>query len=725
MSRLAGLDRIGPAALRRPRIALALLLAVLLASAAALPRLRFDDDINRVFLSDSALSQAQRRLDTSLAPTGRDLAVLIDSPDPISIADLSRLRDLSLDLELTDGVLGVLSPFALRFPPGSGQSGAPLFDDTLDAAAMDARLDAFRARNTGLPPLLRPDRRSLLLLVSVAPDRAVQAEAAVRLAVAQALPAGLRAGIAGEDLLARDIAQGLKRDLLLLNGAGAALLVLAALLLLNGWRLAVLATLPGVLGALAVLGLAGWLGFPITVISNVVPILILILGVSNGVHLALHLKDSAAPDPLAETLARVGPACALSSLTTALAFSTILLTGNAQLREFALLGAAGMVLAFAVLIATFALLARRLPPGPPRPVRLAPALARRLFGAGQRAPRAVIAAGLALTLLGAVGWLTARPWFPLYQNLPAGSASAAAADRVAGDFGGVFQMLIELDTAGEQALDTPAGWARYAGVVTAVARDSDGPVLSLLALSRWAGTPGSAPDAATLGLLPPHLAQRLRPDAGTARLIVPMPEPMRSPATLARYDRIDAAARAAGADRVLGLPAVMRHESVTLIRQLSLSLVTAAIAATAIIALALGSWRLIPALALPNVLPILLAATSLHLVAGGLLTPTAVLALTIAFGIAVDDTIHFTSRFTALTAAGMPRPQALNVAAETAGPAMVLTTLLLICGLAVTLFSVFQPIRLFGGLLIFSLAVALVLDLTLLPAMLSRMRSRP
>jgi hypothetical protein len=60
-----GVERIGLAALRWPKAATALILALLVLIGASLPQLRFDDDIHRVFLSDSALSDAQRQYEAA------------------------------------------------------------------------------------------------------------------------------------------------------------------------------------------------------------------------------------------------------------------------------------------------------------------------------------------------------------------------------------------------------------------------------------------------------------------------------------------------------------------------------------------------------------------------------------------------------------------------------------------------------------------------------------
>jgi predicted RND superfamily exporter protein len=50
------------------------------------------------------------------------------------------------------------------------------------------------------------------------------------------------------------------------------------------------------------------------------------------------------------------------------------------------------------------------------------------------------------------------------------------------------------------------------------------------------------------------------------------------------------------------------------------------------------------------------------------------------------------------------------------GPALILTSLVLACGLAVTVFSDLPSLRLFGWLSAFTLVAALVGDLLILPA---------
>lgn len=704
-----GAERIGLAALAFPRIAAVCLLFLLVVIGVSLPRVDFDDDIHRVFLSDSPLSQAQRAYEAEQSPPLSTVLIHLSSQKAFTAADMTTLRDLSLDLEFVDGVTAVVSPFVLRWPPDAGApSGRPVFGQDITDDFPD-NLATFEALDTGLPTFMNQTGTAMLLSVTINIDDTTVADAVTNISseVARSLPSSLSATLTGEDVISAEIVSGLKDDLISLNIWGALMVALAAFALLRDLRMAILAVLPAVLGAAGVLALSVWLNYPITVLSNVIPILLLVLGVANGVHLAGHIKSGAT---VRDALERVGPACALTALTTAVAFASITLTGNAQLFEFAILGALGTVLSFALVIVAFALIGGVMTVSDRDVPAFSASVAQRLTALGTLRPRATIAACLLLLVVSAAGFSQTKAWFPLYQNLPGGSPTLAANDAIAGDFGGVFQMIVETD----------GDWAGTRRLVDRLeAASGAGTVLSDVNFARWLGHPEVRPTVEELNTLPQGLVTQLRAEDGASRIFVSVPEPMRNSETLVSFDELYEVALDNGADRLLGLPTVMRHEAVRLIEQLSAGLIVAALGATLLVALAFRSVRLVPVLIIPNVLPLMLTGASLHLWAQGELSPTAVLALTIAFGIAIDDTVHFLSRFSEARAMGRSAQDAVIIATRSAGQVMVLTTLLLTFGLCVTLLSDFAPIRLFGGMMIVTLWAALLIDLLLLPALLT------
>lgn len=89
----------------------------------------------------------------------------------------------------------------------------------------------------------------------------------------------------------------------------------------------------------------------------------------------------------------------------------------------------------------------------------------------------------------------------------------------------------------------------------------------------------------------------------------------------------------------------------------------------------------------------------------------------IAMGIAVDDTIHFVHHY--LNGNSTPT-KAVKQAYFSVGYAMLFTTMIICVGFALLAFSDFVPSMLFGLLTALAMIAALITDLTLLPALLTR-----
>jgi len=97
---------------------------------------------------------------------------------------------------------------------------------------------------------------------------------------------------------------------------------------------------------------------------------------------------------------------------------------------------------------------------------------------------------------------------------------------------------------------------------------------------------------------------------------------------------------------------------------------------------------------------------------GSMMTATA------AMGIAVDGTLHYLTWFRRGVMQGLSRTEAVLLAYRRCGAAMLQTTLIFSLGMAVMIFSPFVPYARFGWLMCTLLSVALIGDLVVLPAML-------
>ena len=119
----------------------------------------------------------------------------------------------------------------------------------------------------------------------------------------------------------------------------------------------------------------------------------------------------------------------------------------------------------------------------------------------------------------------------------------------------------------------------------------------------------------------------------------------------------------------------------------------------------------------PNLIPLLVTAAILGYFNIALESGLSIV-FAIVFGIAVDDTIHFLSRFKISFAETNHVEKALAISFKETGKAIILTSIILFFGFLVLLFSA-NPASVTVGLLIsFTLLSAVIADLTLLPVLI-------
>ncbi len=122
----------------------------------------------------------------------------------------------------------------------------------------------------------------------------------------------------------------------------------------------------------------------------------------------------------------------------------------------------------------------------------------------------------------------------------------------------------------------------------------------------------------------------------------------------------------------------------------------------------------------PNLLSLLFAGALLGFFAIPLEASISIV-FAIVFGIAVDDTIHFLSRYKQCRTSGLNQEESLEKTFQETGKALVITTIILFFGFMVMLFSIHQPSVTVGLLISFTLLVALALDLLLLPVIIRKL----
>lgn len=120
---------------------------------------------------------------------------------------------------------------------------------------------------------------------------------------------------------------------------------------------------------------------------------------------------------------------------------------------------------------------------------------------------------------------------------------------------------------------------------------------------------------------------------------------------------------------------------------------------------------------IPNALPIIMNLGVMGLLGIPLNTATAIISA-VALGIAVDDTIHFLTEYQHQRSGGVARPEAIRASITEKFSPILSTSLILVLGFGILVFSSFVPTVQFGFLCALIMLFAFVSDLVILPAVL-------
>lgn len=649
---------------------------------------------------------------------------------------LAALREVADRLALVDGVEQVRSMFDIR---RRGVSGGLLpVIPHVDGELAPAEAEAAKSRAIAHPliqgHLLAPDASSGLLIahLSESSDRPPQLGAAVarieKLLAEHDADLGngvLKLALTGLPALREQAAQALRRDMLFFNSLGLGLAVVLSAVVARSLRSTIVACVPPFVGAVWAMGIVGLFGVPVNLLTSVVPSLALVVGTCDSIHFIEDMRRSArrgVAGSAASTgaIRRVGAACGLTSLVTAIGFASLAAARIDAVRIFGLAAAAAAVASFLavtlitpLLASTPAFSGMRLG----RSSRLAGRLANLLTAFSVRHAPAIAALGCAATLLLAVVATGLDADNRVVDSLPRGASASRTLASVDRDFGGVM------------GVDVVIRWPEGFGWLDAPVLEALGKVHDVLAQS--GGIKRAISLAEVVGTLPERARQRLDPaefrdlvdEEGRMTIVRARVSDLGSRTLEGVYDRIDTGLAAIAADHpgwtfeLAGMSVVSARNIRQLVRDLGSSLLIEVAVIGGILAVAFRSPLAGIVSLIPNVFP--LAVIGALLVAlGKSLDPATVIVFNVCLGLAVDDTVHVLSALQRQRREGLSIASAVRRAVAETGNAVVLGGLVLAIGFAAVTVSSVPALSRFGMLACAAVAAATVAELVFLPALL-------
>ncbi len=741
-----GIERFGLVALRFPLPSA--IVFVLLAALAAIGvmRIEADDSLSQLFRSESPEFKQYEEVTKRFPSSEYDVLVVVEGKSLMERESLARLRDLVTELQLIEGTRGIISLFSARQPPEGNHLPEPLFPEPLpEGKAYDALVKTVLSNEIIRGKLISEDGELALIVLALDPSAATgnglsNVVTEVRKTVAENIAGtGLKGELSGVPVMQLDIRNAMERDRVVYNALGFVAGCLIAIAFFRRVSFMVIAAGPPLTAILLALGVLGWLEFRLNIFLNVMTPLIMVISFSDSMQLTYLARDRLIAghskyEAFRDAILIAGPACVLTHATAGLSFFSLLFANSELIRTFGEAGIIATVVALVAVLTLVPLLGVLLIHGETQ-------FSARIKGAdsavdmlrsfcGWIAHRMVSRPGLytliAVALITTLGllYVNLQPRYRLADLVPDKEQAVEASGRLDAKLTGANPLDILIEFPPGASLYDQVTLSCMAEVHAILEKQAGvGNVWSIETLRRWLAEKAGKSDVATLkqyiDILPPYLVRRfLSADQGAVVVSGRIPDKDASQ-LLPVVESLDKSLSAVRAKypgyriAVTGLSAIAARNSADMINKLNFGLTVEIVFVAAFIGLAFRSWIVALAVIPPGIFPVLMSGDALWALGDGLQFAS-IVALTVSFGLALSATIHFLNRLRLEERPGEDPGGAVERATILVGPALILTSVVLACGLIATVLSDLPSLRLFGWLSAFAMISALVADLLIL-----------
>ena len=602
--------------------------------------------------------------------------------------------------------------------------------------------------------LVSEDDRAAAIFLEMETDASEYEVAdAVRRVASDIVTAPDRYSISGEPYLMLTLTESMQGDLVFLIPVVIVAMCLVLFLSFRSLRGVVLPLVVVMLSVIWTFGPMGLLGIRVSLITFVLPVLLLAIGIAYGIHVLNRyheelLLGKPKRDALLDATSGIASAVAMAGLTTMGGFLSLLTAALPLIREFGVLAAIGVALAMIQALVVLPALLSVLPASnvKKRARRKADGLLARglssMSGTVAKHPRVFV-----VSLLVVLAALAAT--IPLLRNDSSmtaflGETHPAVAGMTDIDeyLCGSEQLMIEIDAGVADGLKDPELLERIIDLEEYLVTLGVRRTVSITNLVRELNLRFHADDP-TYYAIPEERKQVSQllflysfqgGDLGTVALAdysagevagfysmadgETRAELVRTiDAYLAEHFSGDVTARMVGSTQFLD---TMGRQ---LINSQIASLITSTIAAAVIVSLLMGSIVAGLISIIPLTLTIVGSFAAMAITGTTLNLATAMIA-SVTIGVGIDYAVHFLSRYRTEYRAAQSAVPAARTTAGTAGCAIVFNAATVLAGFIVLLASDIMALRSFGWLLSLAMAVSSFAALTAIPSVLARIRPR-
>ena len=522
-------------------------------------------------------------------------------------------------------------------------------------------------------------------------------------------------------------------------------------LFFRSFRATLIALVVVCIGVMWTFGIIGLLGYEISVLTALIPPLIIVIGIPNCIFLINKYQQEVKLHgnkirSLQRVITKIGNATLMTNATTATGFATFILTESTLLKEFGIVASLSIISIFMLSLLLIPIIYTFLPYPKERHLKH---LNRRWVNSfvdwmermvRQRRITIYIVA-VSLLTLSIIGIFQIKVSGSLIEDMPQNTEFFKDIRFFEEEFNGIMPLEIMVDTQRKKGVMTLSTLKRmnelenHINDIPQLSRPIS--VVSLVKYSKQAYYNGNPkyyqlPTSQENSFILSY-AKNSNTEANLLKSFVD---------STGRYARITTFMKDIGTDKMerieedlqtqinklfpadnykvtlTGKALVFQKGTKYLVKNLVISLSLAILLIALFMAYMFRSFRMIVVSLIPNILPLLITAGLMGYL-GVPIKPSTILVFSIAFGISVDDTIHFLAKYRQeLQANNWKIKKSVYGALRDTGVSMFYTSIVLFFGFSVFTLSSFGGTVALGALVSATLLFAMLSNLLLLPSLL-------
>lgn len=727
------------------------------------------------------------------------------------------LFDLTAELKEVSGVQNVVSMAnAATLVSNQDKENFEMVRVITEKAGTEAEMDSIEKAITGLPfyegILFNKTHDATLVVVTVdskrldTPEKKTIVGGITERADRMAKEVGVIAHYSGLPYIRAYITEFIPREMYFFLIAAVLVMAIALFVTFRSVSAVVFPML--VIGIVIVwaLGIMGFLGYKITILTGVLPSLIAVIGVPNSIYLLTkyhfeYKKSGNQVRALVNVIQKIGIVTVMTNATTAVGFGVLAFTKIQMLKEFGILAGLSVVVTFFISLLLIPIIFSFLPP--PRERHIKHTERKALHGAirsldfiVKKRRWLVYTLTACMTALSVIGMLRLVPRSLMVDDLPRDEKVISDLEFLEDRFGGVMPFEVVVNTHRPRGIMKRSNLKRmdkfqarmaefpdvsrsvsvldlvkfgrqalFSGVSTEYQLPSSEEFLAIQSFAKnstldslvgqtsiFDSTYSKARIKANVkdigaqkmavlidtlhrelidifvintktGRLKSNESYRLWGDSADFQIRYNGQEYANGEIfetdTASTYEILGGEGKIDYADRVkiTGTTKIFIKSNEFLISNLIQSLIIAFAVIAILMAFLFGSAKMVIIALLPNFLPLLLTAGIMGFFEIPL-KPSTALIFSVAFGIAVDDTIHYLARYRYARKTGDTVENAVTNSFRDTGVSMIYTSIILFFGFVIFAFSSYGGTEALGQLTSLTLLIALFTNLLLLPSLL-------